>query len=147
MGLVRHWNKLNTFTPLRGYIGEMISELMEIGLKNGEARVYNSLLKLGSSKVGSIVMDSRVSYSKVFDVLERLILKGLVSFIRIGDIRHINAVEPYILQDFPEKRGTWKNLMLEYQASTKKFCSCYMNMKQPKKIWKNINQADPFYLK
>ncbi len=84
----------------------MISELMEIGLKNGEARVYNSLLKLGSSKVGSIVMDSRVSYSKVFDVLERLILKGLVSFIRIGDIRHINAVEPYILQDFPEKRGT-----------------------------------------
>ena len=82
----------------------MISELMEIGLTNGEARVYISLLKLGSSKVGSIVMDSRVSYSKVYDVLERLIMKGLVSFILIGDIRHFNAVEPYRLQDYVQKK-------------------------------------------
>ncbi|HZH38974.1 MAG TPA: helix-turn-helix domain-containing protein, partial [Bacillales bacterium] len=82
----------------------MITELMEIGLTNGEARVYISLLKLGSSRVGSIVRDSRVSYSKVYDVLERLIMKGLVSFILIGDIRHFNAVEPYRLQDYVQKK-------------------------------------------
>lgn len=82
----------------------MISELMEIGLTNGEARVYISLLKLGSSKVGSIVRDSRVSHSIVYDVLERLIMKGLVSFILIGDIRHFNAVEPYRLQDYVQKK-------------------------------------------
>jgi sugar-specific transcriptional regulator TrmB len=41
----------------------MLSELIQLGLTNGEARVYLSLLKLGSSKVGSIVKDSRVSYS------------------------------------------------------------------------------------
>lgn len=58
----------------------MISELMEVRLTNGEARVYISLLELGLSKLGSIVMDSRVSYSKVHDVLERLIMKGLVRF-------------------------------------------------------------------
>jgi sugar-specific transcriptional regulator TrmB len=82
----------------------MISELMEIGLTNGESRVYISLLKLGSSKVGSIVVDSRVSYSKVYDVLERLIIKGLVRFILIGDVRHFNAVEPYRLQDYVQKK-------------------------------------------
>ncbi len=82
----------------------MISELMEIGLTKGEARVYISLLKLGSSKVGSIVMDSRVSHSKVYDVLERLIMNGLVIFILIGDIRHFNVVEPYRLQDYVQKK-------------------------------------------
>jgi len=59
----------------------MLSELIQLGLTNGEARIYLSLLKLGSSKVGSIVKDSRVSYSKVCDVLERLITKGLVSYV------------------------------------------------------------------
>ena len=59
----------------------MLSELIQLGLTNGEVRIYLSLLKLGSSKVGSIVKDSRVSYSKVYDVLERLITKGLVSYV------------------------------------------------------------------
>jgi len=59
----------------------MLSELIQLGLTSGEARIYLSLLKLGSSKVGSIVKDSRVSYSKVCDVLERLITKGLVSYV------------------------------------------------------------------
>ena len=82
----------------------MISELMELGLTNGEAKVYLSLLKLGSSKVGSIVKDCRVSYSKVYDVLERLILKGLVSYVLIGNVKHFNAVEPYRLQDYIQKK-------------------------------------------
>jgi len=59
----------------------MLSELIQLGLTSGEARIYLSLLKLGSSKVGSIVKDSRVSYSKVYDVLEGLITKGLVSYV------------------------------------------------------------------
>ena len=82
----------------------MLSELIQLGLTNGEARVYLSLLKLGSSKVGSIVKDSRVSYSKVYDVLERLITKGLVSYALIDDIKHFNAVEPYMLQEYIQKK-------------------------------------------
>jgi len=33
----------------------MLSELIQLGLTNGEVRIYLSLLKLVSSKVGSIV--------------------------------------------------------------------------------------------
>ena len=40
----------------------MIQELTQLGLTDGEARVYLSLLKIGSSKVGPIVRDSHVSY-------------------------------------------------------------------------------------
>jgi hypothetical protein len=31
-------------------------------------------------------------------------MKGLVSFIPIGDIRHFDAVEPYRLQDYVQKK-------------------------------------------
>jgi HTH-type transcriptional regulator, sugar sensing transcriptional regulator len=75
----------------------ILQELIQLGLIDGEARIYASLLKLGSSKVGAIVRDSHVSYSKIYDVLERLSIKGLVSNVTIGNIKHFNAVEPYRL--------------------------------------------------
>jgi sugar-specific transcriptional regulator TrmB len=40
-------------------------DLNHLGLTDGEAKVYLSLLKLGSAKVGAIVRDSSISYSKV----------------------------------------------------------------------------------
>jgi sugar-specific transcriptional regulator TrmB len=43
----------------------MIQELSQLGFTDGEARVYLSLLKIGSSKVGLIVKDSHVSYGSV----------------------------------------------------------------------------------
>ncbi len=39
----------------------MIEELVALDLTAGEARVYTSLLRLGPSKVGAIVRESRVS--------------------------------------------------------------------------------------
>ena len=56
-------------------------ELKKIGLTNGEARVYSSLLNLESSTVGPITKKSGVAYSKIYEVLQRLIEKGMVSFI------------------------------------------------------------------
>lgn len=82
----------------------LIDELVQLGLTDGEARVYLSLLKLGSSKVGAIVKDSRVSYSKVYDVLERLGSKGLVSHIAICEIKYFNSVEPYRLHDYIQSK-------------------------------------------
>ncbi len=49
-------------------------------------------------------MDSMASYSKVYDVLERLIMKGSVRYILIGDIWHFNSVEPYRLQDHVHRK-------------------------------------------
>lgn len=82
----------------------MIEGLVALDLTAGEARVYLSLLRLGPSKVGAIVRESRVSYSKVYDVLERLGNKGLVSHVLIGKVRHFNAAEPYRLRDYIRKK-------------------------------------------
>jgi HTH-type transcriptional regulator, sugar sensing transcriptional regulator len=79
-------------------------DLNKLGLTNGEARVYLSLLKLGSAKVGEIVKDSAISYSKVYDVLQRLSIKGLTSQIIVENIKHFNAVEPYRLHEYIKRK-------------------------------------------
>jgi sugar-specific transcriptional regulator TrmB len=78
----------------------MLDDLISIGLTSGEAKVFLTLLKAGSARVGQIVKDSHVSYSKVYDVLERLSAKGLVSHIVLGNVKHFNAVEPYRLEEY-----------------------------------------------
>jgi HTH-type transcriptional regulator, sugar sensing transcriptional regulator len=82
-----------------------IDQLRKLGLSSGEASVYISLLVLyAPSKVGLIVKESHVSYSKVYDVLRRLIEKGLVSHIMINNIKYFSAVEPYRLFDYIQRK-------------------------------------------
>jgi len=75
-------------------------ELKKLGLTDGEARIYSSLLKIGASTVGPIVKESGVAYSKVYEVLQRLIEKGLVSFIIKEKTKHFQALEPKRIEDF-----------------------------------------------
>jgi sugar-specific transcriptional regulator TrmB len=82
----------------------MLDDLIRLGLSSGEARVFLSLLKLGSARVGQIVKESHVSYSKVYDVLDRLSSKGLVSHIILGNVMHFNAVEPYRLEEYIKRK-------------------------------------------
>ena len=82
----------------------MLDDLISIGLTSGEARVFLTLLKLGSAKVGQIVKDSNVSYSKVYDVLDRLSSKGLVSHVILGNVKYFNAVEPYRLEEYIKRK-------------------------------------------
>jgi HTH-type transcriptional regulator, sugar sensing transcriptional regulator len=91
----------------------MLDYLISIGLTSGEARVFLSLLKLGSARVGQIVKDSHVSYSKVYDVLDRLSSKGLVSHIILGNVKYFNAVEPYRLEEYIKRKDLEVRKQLE----------------------------------
>jgi len=55
--------------------------LKKIGLTEGEIKVYSSLISLGPSKIFKIMKRSKVSSSKVYLILDKLMQKGLVSFI------------------------------------------------------------------
>ncbi len=65
--------------------------LREIGLTAGEIRVYLALSSLGCSSVGSIMKDAKISGSKVYEVLDRLAEKGLVSFIIKNGVKYFEA--------------------------------------------------------
>ncbi|MBT4110269.1 hypothetical protein HOE37_00260 [Candidatus Woesearchaeota archaeon] len=67
--------------------------LKEIGLTDGEIRVYLALFKLGSTSTGPLIKESKVHASKVYPILDRLIEKGLVSFVKL-DKKTIYTANP-----------------------------------------------------
>ncbi|MGM5480578.1 MAG: TrmB family transcriptional regulator [Nanobdellota archaeon] len=82
--------------------GILIQEIETIGLTSGEARVYVSLVKLRESTVGPISKESGVAYSKVYDVLSRLMEKGLVSVITKEKTKYFHPSSPQRLYDYIE---------------------------------------------
>ena len=83
---------------------EKLYELLKIGLTEGEAKVYITLTEIGSSTVGPIVRKSGVAYSNVYDILDRLIAKGIVSYIIKNKTRHFQAASPSNLIDYLDKK-------------------------------------------
>jgi HTH-type transcriptional regulator, sugar sensing transcriptional regulator len=81
-------------------------KLEQLGLTNGESRVYLALLKLRHSTVGPIFRESGVANSKIYDVLNRLAEKGLVSFTIKENVKHFQALPPKRLRDYLEKKET-----------------------------------------
>jgi sugar-specific transcriptional regulator TrmB len=55
--------------------------LQEIGLAPTEISVYTALLKTGSAKVGVLIREVSLHRSRVYEAINRLIEKGLVSYI------------------------------------------------------------------
>ncbi len=79
-------------------------DLLKIGLTEGEAKVYLALSELGSSTVGPIVKKSGVAYSNIYDILNRLIGKGIVSFIIKNKTKYFQAASPTNLVNYLEKK-------------------------------------------
>lgn len=79
-------------------------ELQKIGLSIGESKAYLSMIELGSSTVGPIAKKSGISYSKIYEVLQRLIEKGFASFIIKEKTKYFQAVEPRNLHNYLDKQ-------------------------------------------
>lgn len=77
--------------------------LRKIGLTEGEIRVYKALMNLGSSPTGKIMKKSGISSSKIYLILEKLINKGLVSFIVKDNIKNFQLTNPETILDYIEK--------------------------------------------
>ncbi len=75
-----------------------------LGFTEGESKVYLTLLETGESKVGPLIKSSTISRSKVYDILERLIKKGIVSKIEKKGIFFYQALPPYTLLSVIKKK-------------------------------------------
>lgn len=81
-----------------------IPDLINLGLTEGEAKVYVALLQTGSSTVGPIVKASSVASSNIYEILERLIEKGIVSFVIKSKTKYFQAAPPTNIGDYINKR-------------------------------------------
>ncbi len=78
--------------------------LKKIGLTEGECQVYGALVTLGTSTTGKIVKQAHIGSSKVYEVLQRLHQKGLVSYIVKNGVKYFDATPPERLVDFLEEK-------------------------------------------
>src|SRR3989338_3089372 len=78
--------------------------LEEIGLTRSEINVYLALLELGSSSTGRIVDKSRASSSKIYEILDKLMQKGLASFIIKSGVKYFEAAPPKRILDYIDEK-------------------------------------------
>ena len=84
--------------------------LTEIGLTKSEIKVYLAMLKLGQTTSGKIVDEAKITRSKIYDILERLKNKGLVSFITKDSTKYFSATNPNNLLNYLMVLFCWLRL-------------------------------------
>jgi sugar-specific transcriptional regulator TrmB len=89
--------------------------LEDIGLTKGEIKVYLTLLKLGETTTGKIIEDSGLSSGKIYEILDKLINKGLASFVIKEKTKYFQASSPNRILDYlHEKEKDLKNKEEEF---------------------------------
>ena len=66
----------------------------DLGFSEREIKVYLALLELGSTTVGPVAAKTRLQHSKVYQTIEKLIDKGLVTFVLKSKTKYFQAEEP-----------------------------------------------------
>jgi predicted transcriptional regulator len=81
-----------------------IRDLTKIGLTEGEIKIYDALLELGETTRTELAKKSGISPSKIYDVVNRMMEKGIVSSVKKHGVLHFSAANPDRLRDFLEKK-------------------------------------------
>jgi len=89
-----------------------ITVLQESGLSVTEAKVYLALLELGSALAGEITKKAEINRTNVYDALERLIVKGLVTYVITANRKVFEPVEPKRLREILEEQEAKLNSYL-----------------------------------
>ncbi len=82
----------------------MLEQLKKIGLTTGEAKVYLALFDLKEGTKYTIAKKAKVSASKVYEILDRLIEKGLVSYISKNNVKRYHPENPNKLKQYLSKK-------------------------------------------
>lgn len=112
--------------------------LEEIGLTKSEIAVYLALLELGSSSTGKIVEKSKVASSKIYEILEKLIQKGLVSYVIQANIKHFQASSPNRLLDYINEKKQ------SIEDKEKKLIELIPQLELKRNLSKNENETNVF---
>ncbi|MFH1174534.1 MAG: helix-turn-helix domain-containing protein [archaeon] len=78
--------------------------LEDLGLSEAEARVYLSLLELGSTLAGPVIKKTGLHRGTTYQILQRLQEKGLVSSIIKGKKQHFAAAPPEQFKDMLKEK-------------------------------------------
>jgi len=90
------------------------SKLIELGLGKSEADIYLSLLRFGKSTTTNLTKETGIHRTYIYDILEKLKEKGLVSQIKEEGKQYFMATDPSRLKDYlNEKLGIVEKILPE----------------------------------
>lgn len=132
-----HWNTME------------LAELIKLGFNKNEAKVYLALIRFGKADAGQIIAETKFHKNIVYDNLEKLIDKGLVSFIIEGSRKVFQIASPNALIEFFEEkqeelssqRKDAEKISQEINKIAKKLPSL-----QEAEIFKGVKGVKSFYL-
>jgi len=101
--------------------------LEEIGLTKTETKIYLTLLKIGQSTTTNIVHDARIHASKVYEFLDKLMQKGLVSYVIKANKKYFTAANPKHLKEFLREK---QRRIVEQQTAIDKLLPGLQAMQQ-----------------
>ena len=91
---------------------EIKETLKEIGLGREELDVYLVMLKIGSNLASKISKETKINRSHIYQLLDRLIEKGFVSYVIKENRKYFSAVNPRkIIEIIKEKENKLKNIL------------------------------------
>ena len=82
----------------------MDDNLKKIGLTDNEVKIYLSLFKLGDATASSVAEKTNIHRTNVYDSLEKLIKKGLVTATIKNEVKYFSATDPNNLLNYIEKK-------------------------------------------
>ncbi len=81
-----------------------LTKFSRIGLTQGEIKVYLALIKYGAQSKSHLANKANVSSSKVYEISEKLIKKGLSSSFLKNNVTYYTASNPLFLKKYIEKK-------------------------------------------
>ena len=82
-----------------------VQQLLEgLGLGRRECLCYLSLLEIGASRVGPLIKRTGIPSSKIYEILERLAKRGLVTSVVRENVRSYQAASPKVLVSLMDER-------------------------------------------
>lgn len=133
--------------------------LREFGLSQSEARVYLALVDIGASSAGEITKKANINRTNCYDALQRLIEKGLVSYVIKANRKNFQAETPQkFLEIIKEQREQLKNkeeqikkivpqLVQKFRLSVEEpEATIYKGKKGIKSIFEDILRHDKYWV-
>ncbi|MEM4641300.1 MAG: helix-turn-helix domain-containing protein [Candidatus Pacearchaeota archaeon] len=123
---------------------EIKAALERFGLSSNEAKVYLTLLKLGSAMAGKIAKEAMLDRTSCYDSLKRLLKKGLISYALEANRKLFKSEDPKKLLLFlKEKQEDIEKIMPEllsiYKKEKEKYnVTLYKGYKGIKSVFEDI---------
>jgi HTH-type transcriptional regulator, sugar sensing transcriptional regulator len=102
----------------------MIKELKELGMSNGQIAVYSAVLELGISSLNNIHEKTGMERRNIYDILNKLIEKGMISYCIENKVRKYQCTHPNkIIEEIENKEEAITSLKNVMPLIMKQFSS------------------------